>query len=226
MKRRVTTAVLLASAVLCSCFCALLWVDYRLRSRQLDRLQQEVSRLNEVAAQNETLQKAYAQVEELERLRRNHLELGELALKIRALRQTQAQRQMAAQQVGGEEIRKLELENAKLREELEQIKAAPGSLAARRSVDGSELEHIRLFFRSYARNNHGKYPTDFTELRYYLPATVYPSIETNRFEILVSEPNVIPAPDQQVLVRTRFADDQTNRLYLFADGHLETRRAP
>jgi hypothetical protein len=226
MKRRATTAVLLVPFILCCSYCALLCADFRSRGRQLDRLRQEVSRLSGVSKQNEALQKAYAQLEELERLRRNHLELGELAVKIGALRQAQAERKMEAQQAGGEQIRRLELENAQLRAELEQVKTAPGSIEARRSVDGSELQHIGLFFRSYARNNHGKYPTDFTELRYYLPAAVYPSIETNRFEILVQETDVIPDPGQQALVRTGILDDQNIRLYLFADGHLETRRAP
>jgi len=196
------------------------------RSRQLEQLQQQISRLGDISAQNEALQKAYAQLEELERLRRNHFELGELTSRIAALRQAQAQRKMEAQQAAEEKLRTLELENAQLRAELDQMKAAPGFVEARRSVDGSQLEHIGLFFRSYARNNHGKYPSDFTELKYYLPATVYPSIETNRFEILVQETDANPDPGQQALVRTRILDDQNDRLYLFADGHLETKRAP
>jgi TolA-binding protein len=226
MQRRVVRAMLWVPVVLSCGYCALLWNEYASHSRQLARLQQEVARLREASAPNEALQLNHSQLEELERLRRTHLELDELTLKIAALRQDQARRKMEAQQAGGEQIRRLEGENAQLRAQLEQTKAAPGNAEARRSVDSSQLEHISHFFRSYARNNKGKYPTDFTELKYYLPAAVYPSIETNRFEILVQETEVNPDPGQQALVRTRFLDDQNIRLYLFADGHLETRRAP
>jgi DNA repair exonuclease SbcCD ATPase subunit len=226
MKRQVTAVVLLVWIVFCCGYCALLWIDYRSRSRRLERLQLEVSQLGEVREQHKALQKAYAELEELERLRQNHFELGELTLKIAALRRAQAQRKMEAQQAGGEQIRKLELENAQLRAELEQKKAAPGAIEDRLSVDGSELQQIGYFFRAYAKNNSGKYPADFGELRYYLPATVYPSIETNRFEILSPQTDANSDPNQQALVRSRFQDDQNARLYLFADGHLETRRAP
>jgi hypothetical protein len=226
MKRRIKTAVLFGPIVLsCSC-CALLWAHYNSRSAKLERLQQEVFRLSQASVQNEKLQGAYAQLEELERLRRNHFELGELAARVTAMRQAQAQGRMAAQQAGVEEIHKLKLENTQLRAELEKIKTAPSSIENRRSVDGSELEQIGHFFRAYAKNNDGKYPPDFTELKYYLPAAVYPNIETNRFEILGLETDVNAEPSQQALVRTRFQDDQNARLYLFADGHLETKRAP
>jgi hypothetical protein len=106
---------------------------------------------------------------------------------------------------------------------LDEIKVAPSSIEARRSVDSSELEQIGHFFRAYARNNSGKYPADFNELRYYLPATVYPAIETNRFEILNSDIDTNPDAGKQALVRTRTPDAQSVLLYLFADGHLETR---
>jgi hypothetical protein len=224
MKRR-TKAALFSALVFLSCsYCALLWLKYNTRNLQLERLQQEISRLSDVSAQGEALQKTYAQLEELERLRRNHFELGELTAKVAALRRAQAQRNVSAQQAAVEEFRKLKLENAELRAELDRLKASPGSIEARRSVDGSELEQIGHFFRAYARNNNGKYPTDFAELKYYLPATVYPSIETNRFEILNSEA-ANTEPSQQPLVRTRLQGSQDFLLYLFADGHLESKRA-
>src|SRR5205814_474749 len=127
----------------------------------------EVSPLSEVSARNEALHKAHSQLEELEQLRRDHAELDELAVKIAALRQARAQRKLAAERNGEDQIHGLELENARLRGELEQLKAAPAIIEARRSVDGSQLEHIGRFFRGYARNNGGKYPHDFAELRYY-----------------------------------------------------------
>jgi hypothetical protein len=195
-------------------------MNYISRGRHLELLQQEVSRLIDVSIQHQALQKTQAQLEELERLRRNHFELGELTAKVTALRRAQAQKSGAA----AEEVRKLELENAQLRAELADMKAAPSSIEGRRSVDGSELEQIGHFFRAYARNNSGKYPTDFNELSYYLPAAVYPSIETNRFEILNSENDAKSDPSQQALVRTRIPDAQSSVVYLFGDGHLETRR--
>ena len=97
MRRRITTAVLLVPAVLCCGYCALLWGEFNSRSKQLERLEQEVSRLSTVSAQNEALRKTYAQLEELELLRRNHLALGDLAVKIAALRQAQTQRKSGSE---------------------------------------------------------------------------------------------------------------------------------
>jgi hypothetical protein len=215
-------AVILVPVVLSCGYCAFLWLNYISRDGRLQRLQEEVSGLRNVLAQNEALQKTCAQLEELERLRRNHIELGELTAKIAALRRAQDQ----ARHASAEEIRKLKVENERLRAELSELKAEPSAIEARLSVDGAELEQIGHFFRAYARNNNGRYPTDFAELKYYLPASVYPSIETNRFEILRPEGELNPEPSQQILVRTRIQDDPDVRLYLFADGHVETGRAP
>jgi hypothetical protein len=222
MNRRLKAAFIAALIVLSCGYCAFLAAYYNSRSSGLQCLQNEVSHLSGLVTQNEALQKTYGQLEELERLRRNHFELGQLTAKIAALRQARAQ----AQQVGEDELRKLQIENERLRAELSEMKVAPRTIEDRLAVDGSELERISLFFRAYARNNNGKYPTDFSDLRYYVPASVYPSIETNRFEILLPEGEVNPEPSQQILVRTRIHDDQKIRLYLYADGHLETRRTP
>jgi DNA repair exonuclease SbcCD ATPase subunit len=226
MNRRITTVILWVLVIGCCSYGALLWADYNGRSRQLDELQEQVSRLPEISDRNLALQKIQAQLEELQRLRRNRLELDELAAKIDALRRTQAQRTNDAQRAGGEHVRRLESENAQLRAELEQFKTAPGTLEARQSVDASQLEHISRFFKSYARNNAGRYPADFSELRYYLPANIYPTIETNRFEILANDGSGDSDGSQQALVRTRFEVEPNSRLYLFADGHVEARAAP
>jgi prepilin-type processing-associated H-X9-DG protein len=191
----------------------------------LERLRAEVSQLRENSVENEAARKARADLEELEQLRRNHAELGELALKLRSLRETQAQRQ-ATENENANDVRKLEAENAQLRSQVEQLKHAPTTAEARRSVDGTQLAQIGQYFRGYARNNGGKFPQDFAQLRYYLPANVYPTIETDRFEILTAPVTETSDPGQAPIVRTRFADEQNNRIVLFADGHVETRGGP
>jgi len=189
-------------------------------------MRMEVSRLPEVMARNKARQENELRLEELEQLRRNHLELDRLAAKVEQLRRMQAQRSSEERRKDGEQIHLLETQNSRLRTELAQMKAAPETAEARLSVDRTQLEQIARFFYSYARNNSGRYPSNFSELRYYLPASVFPTIETNRFEILWGGANAEPDPAQQALVRTRVEDQQNTRFYLFADGHLETRSAP
>jgi len=226
MKRRLTTAILLVLLLSCCGYWAFLWTEYTSHQRDLERLRGEVAQLRETSADNQAARKARGDLEELDQLRRNHAELGELASKISVLRQAQARQSQEVYSGGGDQVRRLEVENQQHRGELEQLKHASTTIAARRSVDGTQLEQIASFFRSYARNNKGKYPRDFTELRYYLPANVYPAIETNRFEILNQDDDVSADPGQQPLVRTRSADDQNVQLYLFSDGHVESRGGP
>jgi prepilin-type processing-associated H-X9-DG protein len=219
MKRRLTTALLLVLLLGCCGDWALLWRDYTSHRRDLDGLRVEVSRLRENPAPE-----ARADVDELELLRRNHVELGDLAVKLRGLRETRA-RQEAASKASADEVNQLQGENAQLRNRVDQLKRAPATAEARRSVDETQLAQIGQYFRAYARNNGGKFPPDFAELRYYLPANVYQTIETDRFEILTSADGT-SVPGQEAIVRTRFADGQNTRSYLFADGHVETRGAP
>lgn len=222
MKRRVTIAMLLAVLFGCGAYFALLWRNYSSHQHNLERLQAEVSQLRERSSDNEAARKARADSEELEQLRRNHVELGELALKLRGLRAAHAQRS-ANEKESAESARNLQAQNAQLRSEVEQLKHAPTAAQARRSVDETQLAQIAEYFRGYARNNGGKFPQDFAQLRSYLPANVYPTIETDRFEILTGA----AAGDrgQEPIARTRFADDQNSRIYLFADGHVEKRGA-
>jgi prepilin-type processing-associated H-X9-DG protein len=225
MKRRVAIAMLLAVLFGCCSYCALLWRDYTSHKRDLERLRAELFQLRKISRDNEAARKARADLEELEQLRRNHIELGELALKLRGLRKAQAQRQ-ARENENANDVRKLESENAQLRSQVEQLKHAPTTAEARRSVDGTQLAQIAHYFRGYARNNGGKFPSDFAELKYYLPANVYPNIETDRFEILTGAAIGTSDPGQAPIVRTRFADEQNTRIFLFADGHVETRGGP
>jgi hypothetical protein len=211
--------VLLASS--CS-YCAFLLQEYWSRNQQLALLRQQLASEGVALAEKAALRNVAAQMDELEDLRRNHLELGGLTARVAALRAAEAQKNVAAQN----EAKRLELENQHLRLDLEQAKHSPSTLEARASVDGNQLQQIAAFFQMYARNNSGRYPRDFSELKFYLPANVYPSIETNRFEILVPDAAANSDPSQRALVRTLGSGDQSAHLYLFADGHLETRGGP
>ncbi len=225
MGRRVAKAIVSVLAAGCCGYCVLLWTDYVARSRGLDQLRVEVSHLQKISGQTAERQRAEAQLEELERLRRNHHELDQLAARIEGLRRTKALEQSESEKTDAEQIHRLEAENVQLRGQLEALKSSAVNTEARRFVDSYQLEHISRFFRSYARNNAGRYPSDFSELRYYLPENVYPSIETNRFEILASDSASESDLSRHALVRTKFEDGQNSKLYLFADGHLETRSA-
>ncbi len=200
MISRIKMIALWALVIGSSAYCALLWANFRSRCQQLRLLQQELSNLNHAREENQ------------------------LITEIIALRAEEKQTR-EAQQNGRAEIQTLQRENQQLRQQLDQWRAAPAVVEARRSVDVNQLRQISQFFEAYAKNHGGKFPSSFNELKYYLAADVYPGIETNRFEILESRPDDNVDPNKLPLVRSRISDTQNARAYLFADGHVEIRGA-
>jgi prepilin-type processing-associated H-X9-DG protein len=200
MISRIRMIALWALVIGSSAYCALLWANFVSRSQQLRLLQQEVSNLNHAREENQ------------------------LITEIVALKAEEKQTP-EARQTGWAGIQILQRENQELRQQLDQWKAAPAVVEARRSVDANQLRQIGQFFGAYAKNNGGKFPSSFNELKYYLAADVYPGIETDRFEILVNRPDDNADPNKLPLVRSRISDTQHTRVYLFADGHVENRGA-
>src|SRR5256885_111715 len=122
MKRRVTIGMLLVVLCACGSYCVLLWTDYASYQQDLERLQGEVSQLSDSSAETAAARKARADLQELEQLKQNHRALGDLALRLSGLRKAQAQRDAAKEKESTEKVRKLQAENAQIRDQVEQLK--------------------------------------------------------------------------------------------------------
>ncbi|MEY2427926.1 MAG: hypothetical protein QOJ40_811, partial [Verrucomicrobiota bacterium] len=133
-------------------------------------------------------------------------------------------RKLAAARSADEQMSQLKTENLQLRGENQQLEQAPQILSARQQVDVDELNQIAGALSLYAKMNDNRLPAQFGELRSYSTAEVFPTLETNRFELLY-QGNLtnISDPANTPLVRAQAKNLLNQRAYLFADGHLEIR---
>jgi prepilin-type processing-associated H-X9-DG protein len=110
------------------------------------------------------------------------------------------------------------------RAENQALEKDPITVSARQAVDVGELTQIAAAIGLYAKMNGNNLPAQFADLKHYTTADVFPSLETNRFELLhQGKLTDIANPVSTPLVRARAKDRQNQRPYLFADGHLEIR---
>ena len=77
-------------------------------------------------------------------------------------------------------------------------------------------------FSLYAKMNDDKIPEDFAQLKYYITSDIFPTLETDRYEILYKGKLAdIADPANTPLLRSKLKNSQNQRPYFFADGHLE-----
>jgi hypothetical protein len=203
------------------CLLSTLRADYT----GLTQLRQDLAGLNEARAANRALQKLRWQNEELAQLRESNQELHRLRQELQRLREAEARRKRELLQGDEVQLQELRQDNQRVREENLQLAGSPETIQAEQTLDVNQLKQIAKAFRLYADVNSGKLPGDFNELKYYTPAEVFQSLETNRYEILaVGEVADIAEPDKTPLLRSKVKDQQNLRAYLFADGHLEMKK--
>src|SRR6266550_2466426 len=224
MKPRLTFIGLLGLFLGAGIYCSLLYSHSRLQCAKIAVLRQQLADVAQVRAQNQALRKILLQLDELDELRKDHAELFRLRNEIGRLQAAGEKRKLAAVRTAEEQLSQLKTENIRLRDENQQLEQAPQTVSARQQVDVDELNQIAGALSLYARMNDNKLPAQFGELRSYSSAEVFPTLETNRFEILY-QGNLtnIADPANTPLVRAQAKNLLNQRAYLFADGHLEIR---
>jgi hypothetical protein len=114
--------------------------------------------------------------------------------------------------------------NQALQEEVVALRSDPATAQANEVFETSQLLQIAQAFLRYAELNTNRFPRDFSELQPYAPAAVFSALETSRYEIVApADWSAVANPAQTALLRSKHADPGKGRLYLFADGHTETR---
>ncbi|MDB6063890.1 MAG: hypothetical protein JWR26_98 [Pedosphaera sp.] len=189
----------------------------------ITRVRQDLAGLENVRDINRALQKRRWQYEELLQLRQGNRELNRLSAELQRLKEIGDGRGVVLDEAA--QLQKLRRDNQWIREENLQLEQAPETLQAEQTLDANQLKQIAKAFRLYAEVNSGRLPGNLSELKFYTPADVFQSLQTSRFEILVAGGMAdIAEPAKTPLLRSKSADRQNLRAYLFADGHLELKR--
>jgi hypothetical protein len=224
MKPRLRFISLLGLLLAAGIYCFSLSSHCRLQREKIALLQRQMADSTQVRAQNQALRKTLLQLDVLDDLRKDHAELFRLRNEIGQLQAATELRKLAAARSAEEQLAQLKTENIRLRDGNQQLVQAPQTLSARQQVDVDELNQIAGALSLYAKMNDNKLPAQFSELRSYSTADVFPTLETNRFEI-VYQGNLtnIADPANTPLVRAQAKNLLNQRAYLFADGHLEIR---
>ena len=201
-----------------SIYFSFLYSNFRFQNGKIGILRLQLAELSQIRTQNQALQKILWQSEELEELRKDNAELFRIRNEIRRLREA-AEKKLDSEKNLEEQ---LQTENANLRNENQQLEQAPEIASARQAVDVNELMQIGQAFSVYAKMNGNKIPEDFTELQSYTTADIFPTLETDRYEILYKGKLAdIAEPANTPLLRAKLKNSQNQRPYIFADGHLE-----
>ena len=219
MKSRLRFIGLLFLLLAFSIFFSFLYFNFRVQNGKIAILRQQLAELSQIRTQNQALQKVLWQSEELEELHKDNAELFRIRNEIRRLRDA-AEKKLDSEQNLEEQ---LQTENANLRFEKQQLEQAPEIVSASQTVDANELMQIGQAFSLYAKMNDNKIPEDFTELKSYTTADIFPTLETDRYEILYKgKLTDIADPANTPLLRAKLKNSQNQRPYFFVDGHLET----
>jgi hypothetical protein len=224
MKTRLRFIGLLGLVLADGIYCSLLFSHSRLERARIAVLRQQLADLAPVRAQNQALRTILFQLDELDQLRKDHAELFRLRNEIGRMQLADEKRKLAAARSAEDQLSQLKTENTQLRDENQQLAQAPQTVTARQEVDVDELNQIAGALTLYARMNDNKLPAQFSELKSYSTAEVFPTLETNRFEI-VYQGNLTSIADPAItpLARAQAKNSLNQRAYLFADGHLEIR---
>ena len=185
-------------------------------------LQEQTGDAQAVREENRKNQKLLWQAEELQSLRKEEEDFKRLQAEVDQLRlQAQQQRRELAQKQA-DQLSELSRENARLRQENEKLVNDPKYKEAKIEVVKQQLRYIAHALETYGQRNEGKLPPDLPELKYYVPADVFPTLEVEKFEILQgSHANV--DLHTTPLVRTREPEGGEFTVVLFGDGHVEAR---
>ena len=209
VKRRTKLSCLLVLLLFSAIYCGLLCSRWHLNRMRIAALEEQSAALIKLCAQNQALRNIREQVNELEGQRQDNRLLFRLRNEVALL----------------QDVARLQSENLELRRANEQLEQAPETVAARQQIDMTELAEIGAAIMAYAQRNSDTLPEQFGQLKPYLPADVFPMLETNRFELLWrGELRNIANPTSTPVARGRAKDSQNQRVYLFADGHLEVKQ--
>jgi prepilin-type processing-associated H-X9-DG protein len=203
-------------------YAAFLYSHLRSTQTKTALLREQLSDSDKIRQENEKFHRILRETEELELLRNDNAERSQLRNEVARLQAVIDKRKRDAELDLNRQVSQLQSENVQLRGEIQQLEQAPETIAARQTVDASELMEIGQAIGSYARMNDNRLPQTLSELRSYTAANVFPALETNRFEILFTgKLTQISDPAKTPLARTKSKDAQNQRPYLFADGHVE-----
>jgi prepilin-type processing-associated H-X9-DG protein len=188
-------------------------------------LRRQLSDAAAVKAENETLQQILRQSEDLDDLRKDNAEVFRARREIARLQTALEKRKRDSARSLEEQVSQLQAENLQLRDENQQLERSPKTVSAREAVDLNELGEIGQVLGLYASMNSNNLPQNLTELKSYAATDVFSTFETNRFEFVYQgNLTAIADPARTPLLRSKFKDDQNQRPYLFADGHVATQR--
>ena len=224
MKPRLRFTCLLLLLLGSAAYCGFLYADFRQNQAKILGLRQQLADSDHDRAQNDSLRKILAQLDDLEALRKDNAELLLVRKEIRGLEAIAEKRKLAAARSLDEQISQLQTENLQLRDQNFQLEQAPKTVSARQAVDVDELTQIAEALSLYAKMNDNNLPEQFGELKHYTSADVFSNLEITRFELMYQgKLTNIADPVNTPLARAKAKDSQNQRPYLFADGHLEIR---
>jgi prepilin-type processing-associated H-X9-DG protein len=208
-----------------SLFSLHLYSDLHSTNAAIASLRRQLSDAAAVKAENETLQQILRLSEDLDDLRKDNAELLRARREIVRLQTALEKRKRDSAHSLEEQLSQLQTENLQLRHDNQQLEQTPKTVSAREAVDLNELAEIGQILGLYASMNSNNLPHDLTELKSYAATDVFSTFETNRFEF-VYQGNLtdISDPAKTPLMRSKFEDDQNQRPYLFADGHVATKK--
>jgi prepilin-type processing-associated H-X9-DG protein len=192
-------------------------LTYRGQDLEVSRLQLELANLPRLRAENKELREISLRAEELKNLREENNEIPRLQKEVGELRLNLAQETR-------ERMSRLEAEDERLAGISQQLEESPETIRSRQVMDMTQLRQIAEAFSAYIGEHDGELPANFSDLRRFVSAGVWSTLETSRFEILLrGRLDDIAAPDKTPIVRSISKDKENQRAYLFADGHVEMR---
>ncbi len=209
--------------LLCLSAACFLWLCQTIRAQRASLAHLRRGRIvsEEIQAAKDSLQTLRRQAEEAVQLRVQNAELDRLRREIALANEKGIELPPELQP----EADKLRSEIQELRGENQRLAGAPEMLEAGQIVTANELAQIGRAFGGYVELNDGRLPESFSELESCTPSAVFPTLHTNKYEILAAgKLDEIREPANTPLLRSKFPDAQNLRAYLFADGHLEMKR--
>jgi len=201
---------------------AVIYDDYRKAGKNVAEKQAQVADGQAVRTEYRENQRRLWEAEELQRLREEQQEFRRLQAEVEGLRLAARGKQAEAVRKREEQLGDLLRENEQLRRENAQLRADPEFQAAKVEVLNQELRYIAYALQVYAGRNQGQLPPSLDELKYYVPANVFPALEIEKFELLAASAGSTD-PHNTPIVRSKSRQPNEANLYLFADWHLEAK---
>jgi len=201
---------------------AALYGEYRKVAKSMGEKQAQIADGQAVRAEHREHQRRLWEAEELQRLRAEQQEFKRLQAEVERLRLAAQRKQAEAVQNREEQLADLLRENERLRRENGQLRDDPKFKAAQAEVLNQELRYIAYALQVYAGRNQGQLPPSLGELKYYVPANVFPALEIENFELLAASAGSAD-PHNTPIVRSKTRQPNEVNLYLFADWHLEAK---